>query len=70
MPIRICVITAWLALGCASCSGGGDETAGAKASENHVWKDQVETMETARDVEKALRESATAKLQATGQDSQ
>lgn len=52
-----------------ACSGGEQaektaDAADADSAKDHVWKEQVETIDRARDVEKTLKENDAAKRKA------
>lgn len=54
MAIRLAVLLCWLLVGCSAEDAHSQRAGG----EDHVWKDQVEAIDQAREVEGVLRESA------------
>lgn len=65
-------VSGWLILillggflsGCGSDSREDPQQADAAADNDHVWKEQVETIDRAKDVEKTLKEADEAKRKA------
>jgi len=46
------------------CSSGDNQAASAPKSGDHVWKEQVSTMDKARDSEKAMLDAAAKQAEA------
>jgi len=65
----------WLLLFLAGCSGGGDEggdegSAAGKQQQEHVWSEQTNTINKARNVENVLNDAAARQRRQIDEQSQ
>ncbi|HEY7840361.1 MAG TPA: hypothetical protein VIC61_02225 [Gammaproteobacteria bacterium] len=68
--MKIKEAAAWLAiLLITGCSSGNDQASG-QAGGDHVWKEQVETMDKAKAVEKTVMDAAAKQAEAVEQQSE